>query len=286
MKSVLEYQDYRVYIQDYYDEMKRRNLLSWRIFAKQAGFTSSSYLKLVCQGKTTLSKAGIEQVGAAMDLKGLEMEYFRILVNFNQSKRADEKETYINQLENFVCKKKVELLGDPFFAYFTSWLNPVLHTLVPRISCSKPSDIARRLIPSVDIKEIKKSLRFLEKNGFLVKTPEGNYKLTEKQISSRSRDIASTTLRELHRQFSNLSIESLDNVPVDERFFSERIFRLSKEGYEKASQEYNEFIKKIREIEAQDQGIERLYAMNIQLFPITRKNTSIKKRNKPKQDKE
>lgn len=50
MKSVLEYKDYHLFMQDYYDERKRLGAFSWREFCKSAGFTSPNFLKLVCMG--------------------------------------------------------------------------------------------------------------------------------------------------------------------------------------------------------------------------------------------
>ena len=52
MKPITEYQDYRLYMQDYYDEKKRLSAFSWRDFSHAAGFSSPTYLKLVCEGKT------------------------------------------------------------------------------------------------------------------------------------------------------------------------------------------------------------------------------------------
>ena len=59
MKSILEYKDYHLYIQDYYDERKRLGAFSWREFCKSAGFTSPNFLKLVCMGQSKLSKVKI-----------------------------------------------------------------------------------------------------------------------------------------------------------------------------------------------------------------------------------
>ena len=80
MKSVTEYEDYRIYMQDYYNEKKRLSSFSWREFARASGFTSPTYLKLVCEGKTRLSPQGAEKVGNAMELAGFELEYFKSMV--------------------------------------------------------------------------------------------------------------------------------------------------------------------------------------------------------------
>ena len=58
MKPITEYEDYRLYLRDFYEERKKTSVFSWREFAKLAGFSSSGYLKLVCDGKTRLSKIG------------------------------------------------------------------------------------------------------------------------------------------------------------------------------------------------------------------------------------
>ena len=68
MKSIVEYKDYRQYIQDYYDERKRSSAFTWREFAKLAGFASGSYLKLVCDGKTRLTEEGAKQTALAMGM--------------------------------------------------------------------------------------------------------------------------------------------------------------------------------------------------------------------------
>ena len=43
MKEIVEYTDYRKFIQDYYDERKRNSAFTWREFARDAGFSSAVY---------------------------------------------------------------------------------------------------------------------------------------------------------------------------------------------------------------------------------------------------
>ena len=76
MKPITEYKDYRLYIQDYYDERKRLGAFSWREFCKSAGFSSPNFLKLVCLGESRLGTPKIENVANAMGLVGYEKDYF------------------------------------------------------------------------------------------------------------------------------------------------------------------------------------------------------------------
>ena len=70
MKPIIEYRDCHAFLSDYYEERKRTSAFSWREFAKIAGFVSPSYLKVVCSGKTNLSKVTMGRVAAAIGLVG------------------------------------------------------------------------------------------------------------------------------------------------------------------------------------------------------------------------
>ena len=80
MKEIIEYTDYRKFIQDYYDERKRSSAFTWRDFAREAGFSSAVYLKYVCEGKKNLSVGAAGSVASAMGLAGFESTYFVLMV--------------------------------------------------------------------------------------------------------------------------------------------------------------------------------------------------------------
>ena len=86
MKEIVEYADYRKFIQDYYDERKRTSAFTWRDFAKAAGFSSAVYLKYVCEGKKNLSVAAAGSVANAMRLAGFEYDYFVLMVTYANAK--------------------------------------------------------------------------------------------------------------------------------------------------------------------------------------------------------
>lgn len=76
MNSILQYQDYRRFLQDYYDWKKRRSVFSWRDFSRMAGFTSPVFLKQVCEGKANLGKKATVKVADAFGFVGIERDYF------------------------------------------------------------------------------------------------------------------------------------------------------------------------------------------------------------------
>ena len=170
MKPIIEYESYRAYMQDFYDQRKRCSAFSWREFSRLAGFSSPIYLKLVCEGKSNLSQIGVERVAVAMGLAGYELVYFRSLVAFDQAKKdADKKRAYEGMME-IANAHKVRVLDNIAFAFYESWKNSVLRELAANMPGAKPSDLAHLCYQKISAEEVKDTLAFLVKAGLLKKT--------------------------------------------------------------------------------------------------------------------
>ena len=141
MKPILEYKDYRLYIQDYYDERKRLGAFSWREFCKSAGFTSPNFLQLVCKGESKLGKPKIENVANAMGLVGYEKDYFREMVAFGNAKKDSVKKAALLEMQKIALEHKVRVVDGDAFQYYESWKYPVLRELIPMMPGANPRDI-------------------------------------------------------------------------------------------------------------------------------------------------
>ena len=105
MKSVTEYKNYREYVLDYYQKRKRCSAFTWREFAKDAGFASGSYLKLVSDGKTRLREESAKKTALAMGLVGFEFDYFVLMVRYENAK---------TDLEKKKCFEEMQALAEQF----------------------------------------------------------------------------------------------------------------------------------------------------------------------------
>ena len=74
----------------------------------------------------------------------------------------------------------------------------------------------------------------------------------------------------MHRQMGELGVQSLDQVPVKERDVSGLTIGISEEAYEKIIKEIAEFRRRVSSIVLEDSGEERVYRLNVQLFPLTK----------------
>ena len=270
MKPVIEYSCYRVYIRDYYTERKERGGFTWRDFAKAAGYSSPVFLKLVCDGKANLSDVGVERVASAMGLVGIDLLYFRQLVQFNQEKSTAVQNKIYAEMRALAKENSFEVVGEDQYDYFGSWLNPVIREMAPRLDGATPAQMAGELVFDSDTASVKDSLKLLEKNGMLKKDEQGHYKQGNRSLTTGNIDVASLAIREMHRQMGNLAVKSLDQVPVKERDVSGLTIGISEKAFEKITKEIAEFRRRISAIALEDSGEERVYRLNIQLFPLTR----------------
>ena len=247
MKPIVEYSDFRQYMRDYYDERKRRSVFSWREFSKIAGFTSSSYMKVVCDGKSKLSRIGVERTGQAMGLVGFEMDYFRAMVEYGQTEtEAKKKAAYENMLA-IARVHKIRVMEGELFEFYDSWHNPVVRAAA----------------------DVQKSLNFLTRVGLLKREGRDAFVQAETSIAGTP-DATRLALRGMHRQMSKLATPAVD-LPVDERHFSGVTMGLSRRSYERIASLIDEFRRQVIAVAAEDKDIDQVYRLNLQLFPLSRK---------------
>lgn len=176
MQSVTNFQDYREFMRQWFAENKQRHSLTWRDFARRAGYVSPVFLKLVSEGKSSLRGTGAERVAQAMGLEGFERAYFKSLVTYNQSKLGPARKKAYDEMQALAQAHKVNVLGKDSMGYYESWKNPVLRELVPHVPGMFPKKVADCCLPKLTASEVKESVRYLESLGLLVKNRDGSYR--------------------------------------------------------------------------------------------------------------
>lgn len=268
MKSVIDYIDYRRYIQDYYEERKAMSY-TWRRFASDAGFGSPVYLKYVCDGKKNLSPDAVEHVAKAMSLTGFELKYFRELVNFNHAKDGNAKKEAADKMMAIAVTHKIKVLGADEFRYFDSWKNPVIRELAPAMPGAKPLEIAHVCGHGITAAEVSETLSFLVQAGFLTKDENGHYHQSESTISTGKASFVPLAVRKMHRQMGEFALDALDNIPLEKRKFTGVTMGLTKEAYEQILKILDNCRRQIMGAATSTSDTECVYRLNIQFFPMT-----------------
>ena len=270
MKPITEYQDYRKYMLDYFDWRKRTSVFSWREFSKQAGFASPSYLKLVCDGKSSLSRVGVLQVAAAMELSEFECEYFKLMVDFTNAKEDGKKKDAFRRMEGLANEQHARVLNADAFDYYESAVNSIVRELAPLMPGALPGALAKKIKHDFTAQEIRDSLKLLVKLNFLKTKGENTYEQTDKVITGASDSLA-LALRSMNRQMIDLAREAIDKIEPAERNISGVTIGVNEKSLKRINDIVNVCRKQIVAIASENDKVDQVYRVNLQLFPLTEK---------------
>jgi len=268
MKPITEYKDYYSLIKDFYEDQKRTSYFSWREFAKLAGFSSPTYLRLVSEGKSKLSRGSMNRMISAMGLVGFEVDYFKALVNFCNAKDDESKMPYWKEMRRIALEYKVRVVDKEAVEYFDGWKNQVVRELAPMMPGATPGQIAKTCCNEITAAEVNKSLEFLTKAGFLKKGTDGSYRQTEKNVAASKEGMAYAVHAMQHKMLQ-LADESIERFEPQERSVSSVTFTVNRECYERIVQEIDSFRRKIAAMPSEIEKADQIYHLNMQLFPLT-----------------
>ena len=256
-------------MRDFYEERKRSSLFSWREFSKLAGFTSPNYIQLVCEGKSRLSKTGVEKVATAMELAGSDRDYFLAMERFGDAKSDSKKIQAFNEMQNIAKENRLRVVDGEAFKYFESWVNPVMRELAPIMPGAKPLELARNCYPVVSATEVRQSLDFMVHANFLKKVGEDTYVQTEKVVTGSSAAIP-LALRSMNRQMSKFATEAIDDIPPEKRHTAGVTLGMSNATYKWLVQKLESLRQQVVAMAAKEKDYDKVYRLNLQLFPLTK----------------
>lgn len=270
MNQILQYQDYRRFLQDFYDWKKRTSAFSWRDYSKMCGFISPVFMKQVCEGKSNLGKNATVKVADAFGFVGVERDYFFNLVMYAQAKNDGKKRFAFAEMQSIAKANKVHHIGAESFRYYDSWVHPVIRELAPAMPGAMPKEIAKKCIHEVSAREVKESIDFQVEAGILKLTGESTYAQTDKILAGDTQSI-SLAVRSMNRQMANFAIDAIDRFSVDERFVSGITMGVSNDAYGKIVEVLRKCREEVQSIILSDDKTEQVLRLNLQLFPLTKK---------------
>lgn len=269
--SVYAYLDYRAYLRDYYLAKKASSrAFSYRSFSKRAGVSSPNYLKLVVDGKRSLSPKMAERFAVAAGLDAEAARYFVSLVGFNQAKSSAERAQFYGKLTGFQRYRQAHKLDIAHAAYYSDWFMPAIRELAASPHFREdPEWIADQLVPPIPPLHARRAVETLIDLGLLVRDPSGKLKQADALLSTgpqtRGLHIAA-----FHRAMTQRALESIDLVPAAERDISSLTLGVGRNGLRALKERLQAFRRELLELSALETEPEQVIQLNFQLFPLSR----------------
>lgn len=269
--EIERYTDYRAYLRDYYAHAKRAwPHFSYRWFNGKAGISNPALYSKVVAGERNLT----EKTSAAF-VKGLRLgerqgRFFQALVRFNQAKTAASKQECLEQMRNLLPRVQERTLPAQIWSYYSRWHHIALRELMCLLDWRADFGLlARHLLPAVPRRAVRESVEFLISAGLVRRKEDGRYEQAWPHLTTRS-EVDSLAVREGNRQLALLGVESLERVPPSQRDVSSLTLGLSAQEFGLVKAEIRYFKDRVRAILAGPDRAERVYALNVQLFPLSR----------------
>ncbi len=147
-----------------------------------------------------------------------------------------------------------------------------LVTLMPSATALQISNMLYGGVTRIDVQE---ALDFLVDAGFLKKSTTNTYEQTDMAISGSS-DAIPKAIRSMHQQMMMLAAKIIDGLPKSERNISGLTVAANKQTYDRVVNELDICRKKIAAIVGDAEEANRVYRINLQIFPVTKEIDSEK----------
>jgi uncharacterized protein (TIGR02147 family) len=268
MINLFDYTDYSAYLQDFYTERRKKfPFFSYRFFGQKVGIDPGNLVKIL-QGKRHLSAAGIKRFIAYVQLSKKEAAYFEKLVQFKKAKR--EKDNKI-LFEKLLSLQRV----DPYcveptqYEFYLEWHHTVILALINHIEFRGDyRDLAKRVQPSITVKQAQESVDLLLRLNLIHKDASGRFVLTSTLLSTGER-WKSTAIRMFQKQVIRLGLEALERFAPAERDISTVTIAVAPGDLEEIKRVTGEYRRTIMQIASESEAGSRVYQLNIQLFPLS-----------------
>lgn len=270
--DVYDYLSYRVYLKDRLTSNEGgRSSLSMSALARQVG-TSTAYISLILSGKRRLSAKVASRIKPVLGLDGARGRYFEWLIVFADSADSDKRAAALAKMARQVAFRKRNPREFDVHEYLSHWYFVALReaTAIPGFRLEDLAEMQGRLVASVELRDLRRALRFLTERGFL-KREKGRWLPDERQIDCSEVVLGAVAAR-FHVEMLELAAHSIEAVPREDRAVMGHTFSLSSGKFDRARKIVEDAIHQIRDLESGECSEEpdTVYQLEMALFPLVK----------------
>lgn len=271
LPEIREYIDYRKYLKDFYHTKKEISQdYSYRVFARRAGISSPSHLKMIIDRDRNLSSKTTDQYIKGLGLSRTEASYFELLVRYDQEKEHERKIEFFQEILKEKKKTGFSPLASEQYNFLSKWHYVAIYVMVDlKDFQSDPEWIAKRLRKRVSVSNVEKAIEDLLKIGLL------KYDNEMKLVQSRGaldtpEEIIDMAIKSYHHNMIQLALNYLEEGDWLLREFNGGTLPINAETLPLLKEKIRDFRKDLNDLTADIDNVCDVYQFNVQLFPLTK----------------
>jgi uncharacterized protein (TIGR02147 family) len=268
MVDLFVYTDYRKYLRDFFGERRQsKAFLSLRYYAGKLGLDPGNFVKIL-NAERHLSPKALPKAIEFLKFSEREAEYFRTLVAFGKAKNQSD----IRRLfERLASMKRIEPfeITSAVAEFYRRWYHTAIAGLLSFHDFDNDYDaLAKQLVPAITAKQARESVALLKAIGMVAKNADGLLKPVHELITTGDKWHASA-IHEYQRETIRLAENAIDELPKAVRDVSTVSFAVNQEDFKEICSLAKDFRTSVMRIARESENADRLYQMNIQVFPLT-----------------
>lgn len=277
--NLAEYMDYRLFLADFYRFKKALTRTSIRpysyaIFSAAADIKSPNYLKMIIEGKRNLSVDMIAKFARACALNKAMGEEFKLLVLFNQAEDPADRNYALKVLSEYRMDQKIKHgeLDRKVIDKVPNWIGWIIYAMADQAGVKfQTSELKDLLRGKASESEITQALDNLLRSGELVKD-DATGVISKGSPTEAPEEVPSALVRKLQMQLMYLGLESLYQDQASEREFGSLTLSLTEKEFDELKFKLRQMRKSLHKdnsIARMAEKGERVYQLNLQLFPVS-----------------
>lgn len=267
--NIFDFVDFRSFLQEYQARRQAADKSFTRSrFCRELGLPNTrSFFNDIVKGTRPLSRTYVERFILALEMSGNEAQYFRVLVDFNQSDIPRERELLFDQLVS-LNSTPTRLINPDEYEFYRHWRHTTVFSLLDVLDFRDDyAGLAKRIFPPVSAAEARTSVALLKKLGLIRKRDDGVWKPTAKTLDS-GHYVRSQFVQQYQLQCLELSKHAMLRNTRAPRNFSTVTLSVSREAGALIERKLQKFKSEVRAIAHRETApADRVYQLNIQYFP-------------------
>lgn len=271
LPHIYDFYDYRKYLQEWYLAKKSDNrYVTYRYIGMKVSM-DAGYLVKVFQGAKHISDEKVKPFSKLLNLSKRESEYFSLLLKFGKAKSESSIRDYFEQLLTYTNIKS-HLVTHDRYEFYQRWYYSAIREIINCTSVTKNdcSKIGSLLLPRVSEGDVEKGIALLLRLGFVVEDERGALTQSKKFITTNE-EWGALAIRSFHREMIQLAHDAVGDIAPSQRDLSTLTLTLSEDGLLVVKEKVREFRQELLQFCATDKGVNRVYQLNFNLFPLTEK---------------
>lgn len=267
--KVYEYSDYRIFVQDKVEEIRKLEGGSIRKKLRKSGITDPSFLLKITKYRVNMGLVSAKKLAKFLGLDQNETRFLLKLVEFNQETRPSEKRGLAKLLMKNKVARKISPITFDKYDYFAKWYNIAIFELAGSKSLkNRPAEISKKLRGLVTPDEVSETIELLLRLNLITIS---NAKIFQSQKFVLAQDeISHTFIADHYDAFLKIGLRSLEDDQFDEREFMSVTFSYQKNKFKNLKGLLTEFRDEFVDVIADGEPGEDVFHLVLQLYPVTK----------------